>query len=151
MFRNLLSRLFTDDSDAPALNPNDAEMAVAALMIRVARADDSYTEAERRRVEAILSRRRGPAANDAAERRAAAEMIEAEAPDTVGLTRTIKARVPLEERQQIVSALWDVALTDGARSPEEEAMIRLVCGLLGVADRDSALARQQVQRDAAGV
>lgn len=151
MFRNLLSRLFTAEADAPILSPNDAEMAVAALMIRVARADDCYTDTERRRVEAILSRRGGNADDGAAERRAAAEMIEAEAPDTVGLTRTIKARVPLEERQQIVGALWDIALTDGARSPEEEAIIRLVSGLLGVPDRDSALARQQILNDGASV
>lgn len=151
MFRNLLSRLFTTEPDAPSLSHSDAEMAVAALMIRVARADDCYTASERRRVEAILSRRGGSAADSAAERRAAAEMIEAEAPDTVGLTRTIKARVPLEERQQIIGALWDIALTDGTRSPEEEAIIRLVSGLLGVADRDSALARQQVLNDGAAV
>jgi len=151
MFRNLLSRLFTDEPDAPVLNQQDAELAVAALLIRVARADGRYTDAERHGVEAILSRRRGISASDAAERRAAAEMIEAEAPDTVRLTRTIKSRVPLEDRQDIIGALWEVAYADRRRTADEEAMVRLVAGLLGVPDRDSALARQRMLEDGAGV
>ena len=118
-------------------------MAIAALLIRVARADDRYSPAEQRRVERILARRRGLGASDAAERRVAAEMIEAEAPDTVRLTRCIKQRVPLEDRIGVISALWEVVYADGRRSADEEAMVRLTAGLLGVNDRDSALARQR--------
>jgi uncharacterized tellurite resistance protein B-like protein len=45
----------------------------------------------------------------------------------------------------VVEALWDVALADGIRDAQEEALIRLAANLLGVNDRDSALARQRVQ------
>lgn len=149
MFRNLLSRLFSDSPDASALSAEDGEMAVAALLIRVARADDRYSRHERHRVEQILARRRGLDTAEAAELRAAAEMIEAEAPDTVRLTRCIKQRVPLEDRVGIIGALWEVVYADGRRNADEEAMVRLTAGLLGVADRDSALARQRVLGDAA--
>lgn len=142
MFRNLLSRLFTDAPEP--LNADDAEMAVAALLIRVARADDRYTAEEQRRIERIMTRRRGLDTAEATERRFAAEMIEAEAPDTVRLTRCIKQRVPLEDRIGIISALWEVVYADGRREANEEAMVRLSAGLLGVADRDSAQARQRV-------
>lgn len=144
MFRNLLSRLFTDDQASGPLRGDDAEVAIAALLVRVARADDQYSEAEQRHVEDILARRRGLSPHEASERRAAAEMTEAEAPDTVRFTRLIKDRIPLEERQAVIAALWEVAYSDGKRDPQEESQIRLVANLLGVSDRDSALARQQV-------
>ena len=84
---------------------------------------------------------------EAVERRAAAEMIEAEAPDTVRFTRTIKDRVGLADRQDIIAAMWGVASADGSRSPDEESLVRLVAGLLGINDRDSALARQRALDD----
>ncbi|MDT1063332.1 TerB family tellurite resistance protein [Paracoccus sp. CPCC 101403] len=144
MFRNLLSRLFSDTPDPGALSSQDAEVAVAALLVRIARADDRYTDAERVRIENVLARRRGLGHNEAAEGRAAAEMIEAEAPDTVRFTRIIKDRVDIADRQNVIAALWEIAYADGTRGAEEESMIRLVAGLLGVNDRDSALVRRRV-------
>ncbi|MDK8872757.1 TerB family tellurite resistance protein [Paracoccus sp. SSJ] len=147
MFRNLLSRLFADPPASPHLSGQDAEVAVASLLVRLARADDHYGKAEQQRIDQVLARRRGLAAAEAAERRAAAEMIEAEAPDTVRFTRTIKERVDLQDRQDIVAALWEVAYADGDRNADEESLVRLVAGLLGVNDRDSALARQRALDD----
>ncbi|MFC3530278.1 TerB family tellurite resistance protein [Paracoccus mangrovi] len=142
MFRNLLSRLLESTSPTP-LNGQDAEVAIAALMVRLAKADDRYGQAEKTRIDQVLARRRGLDHAAAAERRAAAEMIEAEAPDTVRFTRTIKDRVELADRHDIIAALWEVAYADGKRSADEESLVRLVAGLLGINDRDSALARQR--------
>ena len=142
MFRNLLSRLL-DPAPPAALSAQDAEVAIAALLVRIARADDHYGEVEKHRIDQVLARRRGLDAAEAAERRAAAEMIEAEAPDTVRFTRTIKDRVELADRHDIIAALWEVAYADGKRSADEESLVRLVAGLLGINDRDSALARQR--------
>lgn len=148
MFRNLLTRLFSEDEPGPQpLGGADGELAIAALLIRTARADDRYSEAEQHRIEAILARRAGLTHAQATEQRAAAEMIEAEAPDTVRLTRCIKERVALEDRVGVIAALWEVALADGSRSAEEEASMRLAAGLLGVNDVDSALARRQAAEE----
>lgn len=143
MFRNLLSRLFADDAQGARLNGHDAEVAVAALLVRLARADDRYGAVERQRIDQILARRHGLTSAEAAERRAAAEMIEAEAPDTVRFTRTIKDRIGLADRHDIIAAMWEVTYADGSRSPDEESLVRLAAGLLGINDRDSALARQK--------
>ncbi len=144
MFRNLLSRLFSDAPHPDTLSSQDAEVAIAALLVRIARADDHYSDVEKARVECVLARRRGLNRDEAAERRLAAEMIEAEAPDTVRFTRTIKERIGIEDRQNLIAALWEVAYADGRRAAEEETLVRLVSGLLGVNDRDSALVRQRV-------
>ena len=142
MFRNLISRLFGPEESTAPLRGEDAEIAVAALLVRIARADDHYGEVEKHRIDQVLARRRGLDPASAAERRAAAEMIEAEAPDTVRFTRLIKDRIELADRHDILAAMWEVAYADGRRSPDEEALVRLSAGLLGVNDRDSALARQ---------
>lgn len=144
MFRNLLSRLFAEEPGPQPLAAPDAEVAIAALLVRVARADAHYEQSERQRIDLVLARRRGLTPQQAAERRAAAEMIEAEAPDTVRFTRLIKDRIALEDRAGIISAMWEVAYADNRRDADEESMIRLVAGLLGVTDRDSALIRQRV-------
>lgn len=147
MFRNLLSRLFTDTHDAQPLSSQDAEVAIAALLVRVARADDHYNAAERARIDQILSRRRGIPLAEAAEHRGASEMIEAEAPDTVRFTRLIKDRIALDDRMGVIAAMWEVAYADRQRSADEESMVRLVAGLLGINDHDSALLRQKVRAD----
>ncbi len=144
MFRNLLDRLFTDDPSPRPLATDDAEVAVAALLVRVARADDHYHQTEKRRIDEVLAERHGLGLADAAERRLVAEMIEAEAPDTVRFTRLIKDRVSLEDRAAIIGAMWEISLADNHRSANEETAIRLVSALLGVTDRDSALQRRRV-------
>ncbi len=147
MFRDLLSRLFNEDPLPRPLASPDAEVAIAALLVRVARSDDHYRQVERQRIDQILARRRGLSLEEAAERRAAAEMIEAEAPDTVRFTRQVKDRIALEDRTGVIGAMWETAYADSRRGADEETLIRLVAGLLGVPDKDSAMIRQKVLRD----
>ena len=67
-------------------------------------------------------------------------------PDTVRFTRAIKDAVPYEAPAAVVESLWQVALADGARDAGEDALIRLAVKFPGINDRDSALARQRVQK-----
>ncbi|PZO66590.1 MAG: hypothetical protein DI498_06725 [Paracoccus denitrificans] len=144
MFKRLLDQLF-EPSAPPGIASDDAGIAVAALMVRVARSDDHYDSVEQSRIDGVLMRRYALDADAARTRREEAEEVEANAPDTVRFTRAIKDRVALDDRVSIIRALWDVALSDGDRGATEEAMIRLIAGLLGVSDVDSARARQDVQ------
>ena len=45
----------------------------------------------------------------------------------------------------MIEALWAVVLADGTRDDAENALLRLVANLLGINDRDSALARQRIE------
>ena len=145
MFRDLISRL-TQPQPAP-LADQDARLALTALLVRVARSDNDYADTEKARIDRIAARRYGLSPFEAAALRGRAEELEAEAPDTVRFTRAIKDAVPYEDRRAVVEALWSVALADGARAEEEDALLRLVASLLGVNDRDSALARQKAARE----
>lgn len=143
MFGEFLKRLTQPTPDP--LNDGDARLALTALLVRVARTDGHYDPAEAARIDSLVSGRYGLSESDATALRTKAEALEAEAPDTVRFTRAIKDAVPYEEREGVIEALWSVVLADGARDHEEDALLRLVANLLGVNDRDSALARKRVE------
>ena len=142
MFSDLMKTLFAPEPRD--MTPDDARVALAALLVRVARADGEYASEEVQRIDRILAERHGLSPFEAAKLRAEAEAVEAEAPDTVRFTRVLKEAVPHDERAAVIEALWAVALSDGARDHEEDALLRLVAPMLGINDRDSALARQRV-------
>lgn len=144
MFADFLSRLLRPEP-AP-LGDRDARLALTALLVRLARTDGCYAAPEIVRIENIAAARHGLDHDRARALREAAERLEAEAPDTVRFTRAIKAAVALEHRIGVIEALWQVALADGERDAGEDALIRLAASLLGISDRDSALARKRVTR-----
>ncbi len=138
MFSNLFSNKTLGQTDQI-----DEKQAMAALMVRIAKSDDDYAQAECERIDAILMILYHLSLEEASTLRNQAEKLEATAPDTVRFTRTIKEAVPYENRFEVVRALWQMVFADGERDHEEDALMRLLASLLGVNDRDSAIARQQ--------
>ncbi len=145
MFGDLLRRMTAPEPET--LSDDDSRMALAALLVRIARADGSYDDSEKSRINKVLTQRFGLTPFEVAEVRRDAETLESEAPDTVRFTRAIKSAVPHEDREQIMESLWEIALADGSRDHEEDALMRLVAPMLGISDRDSALARQRAAKN----
>lgn len=144
MFADFLKRLTAPASEP--LQDADARLALCALLVRIARADGHYASAEVERIDRIVVARYALSPFEAAALRKDAETLEHEAPDTVRFTRAIKDAVAHEERLGVIEALWQVVLADGERDAEEDAIVRLAANLLGVNDRDSAMARQRVSK-----
>lgn len=142
MIGSFLKRLMQPEPDP--LSGMDFQLALTALLVRLARTDGYYAASEIIRIEKIVTARFGLGRDQAVALRQSAERVEEDAPDTVRFTRAIKDAVPYEERVGVIETLWQVALADGARDQDEDALVRLVSSLLGVSDRDSALARQRV-------
>ena len=145
MFGDLLKSLMAPET--PRLPEPDARLALAALLVRIAKADGDYADSEIARIDKVLIARHGLNPFEASTLRKEAEALEAQAPDTVRFTRAIKDAVPYERRLEVIEALWQVVLADGSRSDEEDALLRLVSNLLGVTDTDSAMARQRVAKE----
>lgn len=149
MLKTLLALL-----DGPAqteqLQDDDARTALTALLIRVAKEDGHYAPSERVVIHDLIGERYSldPAQTDALMEEA--EAFEAQAGDTVRITRLIKDGVPYINRVEVVEALWQVVLADDERSDEENAFLRLVVSLIGVTDQESGLARQRVATAADG-
>ncbi|MFO1203904.1 MAG: TerB family tellurite resistance protein [Tabrizicola sp.] len=144
MFGDLLRRL---SAPAPAPLPDpDARLALATLLVRVAVSDGLYAAEEVERIDRVLAHRYGLDPFAAARLRSDAEALEREAPDTVRFTRALKEATALEDRAELMTALWSVALADGLREAHEDRLMRLVANLLGLTDVESALARQKAER-----
>ena len=143
MFADFLKRLTAPDP-TPLSDP-DARLALAALLVRIARTDGDYSDVEIARIDRILSKRHAISPFEAAALRRDAETLETEAPDTVRFTRAIKEAVAFEDRVQVIEALWEIVLADGVRDEEEDALLRLVAPMLGLNDRDSNMARKRVE------
>ncbi|MBS1303925.1 TerB family tellurite resistance protein [Loktanella sp. SALINAS62] len=141
MFADLIARLTATDP-APASDA-DARLALGALLVRLARADDDYAAIEQVRIKTILERRYG--LSDGTALLAECEALEQEAPDTVRFTRAIKDAVPYEDRLSVIEAMWDIVLADGHRDDDENSLMRMVAPMLGVADQDSNAARRRIE------
>lgn len=142
---DLLRRLL-----APAPEPlpqADAQLAFATLLVRLARTDGLYAAEEVERIDRVLALHHGLDPFAAAKLRTAAEDVEQEAPDTVRFTRALKEATAPEDRAELLTALWSVALADGQREAHEDRLMRLVASLLGLTDVESALARQRAERE----
>lgn len=144
MLKSLLSRL-TAPQPQP-LSADEGRTALAALLVRVARADGAYDASEIARIEQILTARYGLGAKDATALRLQAETLEAEAPDMHRFTQAIKAGVPYDERLGVIQALWQVVLADGVREAEENALMRMVAPMLGLTDQESHQLRRAVEQ-----
>jgi len=143
---DLLRRLM-----APAPQPlarPDARLALAALLVRVAKTDGLYSAEEVERIDRVLAHRHQTGPFEAAKLRTEAEAIEAEAPDTVRFTQALKAATALEDRAELMESLWSVALADGQRDAHEDRLMRMIATLLGLTDVESAQARQRAERGA---
>jgi uncharacterized tellurite resistance protein B-like protein len=122
----------------------DERTALAALLVEAAHADGTYDGEERARIARVLAARFGLSASEAAALRADGEVAQAAAVDLVRFTRAVKDAVAHEDRVAVIEAVWEVIYADGVREMHESALIRKLCGLLHVEDREAALARQRV-------
>jgi uncharacterized tellurite resistance protein B-like protein len=143
MIADILRRLTAPDPQP--LPYDDARLALAALLVRVARSDGDYAAVEKHQIDLVLAHRYDLSGDAAEALRHEAETLEREAPDTVRFTRAIKDCVPYEDRLHVIEALWFIVLADGERDYHENALLRMVAPMLGINDRDSNIARKRVE------
>ena len=137
--------VFRGTPDAPKPDSPDERLALAALLVDAARRDDDYEASEREAIDRSLAAEHGLDAAGAAKLRVEAEIAQDKAMGLFRFTHSLKEATPFEDRVKIIEYLWEVALADGDRDAVEDNLVRRVCGLLGVSDRDSGLARQRVE------
>lgn len=142
MFNALFAKLKRHPKDKP-LPELDVRLAVAALMVRLAKADRDYAFEEIAEIDAILARAHGLGAIEAAKLRADAERIEAVAPGTGEFIAEVQAHIPYPDRASLFEALWDVGLADRALRPEEKGYLAEMASALGITAVDVAETAQR--------
>ena len=125
-------------------NINNKHILITALLIHAAKIDDNYTDVEKGIIKKALISLNAITMNEAEELLQKAEKIEQESNQIVMFTREIK-RNSMEFRLKIIEILWKIVYSDGSSDSYESNLIRRVCGLLYVSDRDSGMIKLKVK------
>ena len=141
---NRIKSLFAEPDEATGAGVDDLHLAAAVLMVEAACMDDDFDGGERQAIAAILETHFTLNAEEIAALLEQAEEVQNDANHLVRFTRAIKDGYPLEDRAKVVEMLWEVAYADGTLHHYEANLLRRVCGLIYVSDRDSGLARKRV-------
>jgi uncharacterized tellurite resistance protein B-like protein len=143
MIDRMLDFLTGRKTPALASQPDELELAVAALLIEAARMDDQFDGAERAAIERLLTERFNLTADALHALMAAAEAAVRQSTQFFPFTRQIVQRISHEDRAHILEMMWEVAYADGVLDPQEDALLRRIAGLIHVSDRERGLARQR--------
>ncbi len=143
----MLKKLFqafrpTTSADLP--DP-DAELALGALLVRVAQSDRAYQVEEISLIDRILARLYQHNALEAAKVRATCEKLHAAAPDTDTFGRLIRETTGLEERLSALEALWEVVMADGIEREGEIEIVEDACLAMGLSVKDNTRARAKAR------
>ncbi len=140
--KSLLGSVASEDEKAGA---RPLELACAALMFEVARADFAVDEAEQRAVYDLLT----------AEFNLSPEEIESVTEEAANkadaatclfeFTRAVNELASVDQKRALIGMMWRVAMADNALSRYEEHLIRKVADLLYLPHADFIQAKQAAQ------
>lgn len=128
--------------------PSEA-LAVALLLLELARSDFEVAEAEQARIRALLAQR---FQLDEAALQALLAEAQADAARAVSLheyVQTLNAGLDADGKRELIAMLWQVAYADGRVDKYEEHLLRRLCDLLYIPMADYVQARLAAQEAAA--
>ena len=113
-------------------------------MIHAAKIDENYTEFEKKIIKKALIDLKLVEKTQAENLLKMAEEKEKESNQIIEFTKEIKKH-PMEFRLKIVEILWKIVYSDEKNDNFESNLIRRVCGLLYVSDKDSGMLKIKVK------
>ena len=144
MFNNLIN-LFAKPLDEVKHAIDEKEiLALAAIFIRIAKLDGSFDISERQKIKELVKNRFDLDEEKIENVLDKAAKLEGQSNDNIQFTKIIKESIAYEERFNLLKDSWTLVMADGKRTYEEDGFMRLFCSLLGLSDKDNAIARQFV-------
>ena len=137
MFKNLFKKKNTD-------NTTDKNILIGALLIHAAKVDENYTEKEKNIIKRALMDLNNINTTKVDEIMELAEKKEKESNQIVEFTQKIKKET-IDFKLKIIEILWKIVYSDGADDNYESNLIRRVCGLLYISDKDSGIIKLRVK------
>jgi uncharacterized tellurite resistance protein B-like protein len=125
-------------------NVESSNVLVAALLIHAAKIDEDYTDKEKEIIKKAITNLYKITLDEAKELIIKAEKKELESNQIVEFTKEIK-KSSMEFRHKIIEILWKIVYSDRTNDMYESNLIRRVCGLLYVSDKDSGEIKLKVQ------
>jgi len=135
----MFERLFPKrPKEKPPLPEPTPQLALGALLVRIAMADRDYQAAEVGAIDRVLSHTFSLKPIEAAKLRATCEALERDAPGTPEFGEILRETVPYDDRFNLALAMWQVVLADGAHAEIEETTLHQIEAAIGITPEDSA-------------
>ena len=125
-------------------SPDNKNILVAALLIHAAKIDENYTDIEKRIIKKALIDLNNVNPDQAEKLIKNAEKKEKDSNQIVEFTREIK-KYSMESRLKIIEVIWKIVYSDGTKDSYESNLIRRICGLLYVSDKDNGIIKTKVE------
>ena len=140
----MLKKFFNNKKEE-VKDTNNLSLLVAALLIHAAKIDNNYTEIEKEIIKKALIELKLIQNNNYKDLLSKAEIKEQDSNQIVGFTKEIKKK-PMEFRLKIVEILLKIIYSDGVNDDFESNLIRRICGLLYVSDKDSGNLKLKIKK-----
>ena len=127
-------------------NQNDKYLPIIALLVHAAKIDENYTETEKTIIKKVIMELNKISLDESKKILEIAEKAEEKSNQIVGFTSEIK-KYSMEFRLKIIEIIWKIVYSDGARDNYESNLVRRLCGLLYISDRDSGMIKSKVQEN----
>ena len=125
-------------------NLNNKNILIIALLIHAAKIDENYTEIEKKIIIKAIMQLNEINFDEAEKLLKLAEKKEEESNQIVEFTREIK-KYSMEFRLKIIEIIWKIVYSDSTSDSYESNLIRRICGLLYISDKDSGIIKSKVQ------
>ena len=137
MFKNLFKKQKKESQ-------NNKNILIIALLVHAAKIDENYTENEKKIITTAISNLNQISFNESEKILELAEKKEKESNQIVEFTREIK-KYSMEFRLKIIEIIWKIVYSDDANDVYESNLIRRICGLLYISDKDNGIVKTKVQ------
>ena len=125
-------------------NQDNKNVLIIALLIHAAKIDENYTENEKKIIKKVIIDLNKISSNQADELLKLAEKKEEESNQIIEFTKEIK-KYSMEFRLKIVEIIWKIVYSDGTSDDYESNLIRRICGLLYISDKDNGIIKAKVK------
>ena len=125
-------------------SPKDKNILVVALLVHAAKIDENYTEIEKEIIKKVIVQLNGINLDESEKLLKIAEKKEEESNQIIGFTSEIK-KYSMEFRLKIIEIIWKIVYSDGASDNYETNLIRRICGLLYVSDKDNGIIKMRIK------
>ena len=137
----MLKNFFKKKERKNSINKN---VLIIALLIHAAKIDENYTENEKKIIKKVIMDLNEISSNQADELLKLAEKKEGESNQIIEFTKEIK-KYSMEFKLKIVEIIWKIVYSDGTSDDYESNLIRRICGLLYISDKDNGIIKAKVQ------
>ena len=123
---------------------NNKYTLIAALLVHAAKIDENYTDQEKTIIKKALVELSKVDLNKADKLLRDAEKKEEESNQIIEFTKEIK-KYSMEFKLKIVEIIWKIVYSDGASDDYESNLIRRICGLLYISDKDNGIIKAKIK------